>query len=113
MVGSSAVQQLVSLSNFLQFDMTGKVILSVCKNSTPNFLFFSNQIQKNIAFPVGHPNEFFKTYKVMTRHVNSHAIINAAFSVLVDSNMRVVEQPLIAYGGIQVLPFEFPQLRLI
>ena len=65
-----------------QYDMTGKVILS-------------------INIPFGRQNEYFQTYKVMLRHQNSHAIVNAAFSALIDPSSNIVlEQPVIVYGGV-------------
>eukprot|EP01116_Phalansterium_solitarium_P016706 TRINITY_DN393_c0_g2_i1.p1 TRINITY_DN393_c0_g2~~TRINITY_DN393_c0_g2_i1.p1 ORF type:complete len:1372 (-),score=562.47 TRINITY_DN393_c0_g2_i1:226-4341(-) len=50
--------------------------------------------------PWGRQNEHLFTYKSMLRHQNAHAIVNAAFRILLDGSNRVAEQPTIAYGGI-------------
>ena len=44
--------------------------------------------------------EHFETYKVSLRHVNAHAIVNAAFSLVLGANQIVVGQPIFAYGNI-------------
>ena len=45
----------------------------------------------------------------MLRHVNSHAIVNAAFKAEVDQNGKVLSQPTIVFGGIQKYACRAPQ----
>jgi len=53
-----------------------------------------------LAIPFGVQGEHFETYKVSIRHENAHAIVNAAFSVVLDSNNKVSSSPVLAYGGV-------------
>ena len=49
------------------------------------------------------PSEWmFKSFKVMPRSTNAHAVVNAGFLVKVDSsdNYRILEKPRIVFGGI-------------
>lgn len=67
--------------NFLQLDMKHKVIL-------------------NIVLPKLPPNEFvFRSYKIMPRAQNAHAMINAGFLFEFDNRMSV-KSCRICYGGI-------------
>eukprot|EP01114_Cavostelium_apophysatum_P000968 TRINITY_DN1083_c0_g1_i1.p1 TRINITY_DN1083_c0_g1~~TRINITY_DN1083_c0_g1_i1.p1 ORF type:complete len:1374 (-),score=383.49 TRINITY_DN1083_c0_g1_i1:31-4152(-) len=75
---SNSVQ--MDLSQFIGYDMTGAVIQS-------------------IHIPFGLQNQYFETYKVMLRHENSHAIVNAAYSITID-NSGNIGSPIFAYGGV-------------
>eukprot|EP01114_Cavostelium_apophysatum_P003508 TRINITY_DN1343_c0_g1_i2.p1 TRINITY_DN1343_c0_g1~~TRINITY_DN1343_c0_g1_i2.p1 ORF type:complete len:1305 (+),score=284.96 TRINITY_DN1343_c0_g1_i2:94-4008(+) len=72
--------QTMDLMEFLKFDMKRKLVMK-------------------IDIPYGTPTRKFRTYKAMIRHENSHALVNAAFSIDVDSN-DVVSDAIIAFGGI-------------
>ncbi|XP_062519686.1 xanthine dehydrogenase/oxidase-like [Corticium candelabrum] len=73
----------VSLPDFLQLDMAGKIITS-------------------IVIPFDEPNEHFLTFKIMPRHVNAHAYVNAGFRLVSTSKGSTVvgNKVLIMYGGI-------------
>lgn len=57
----------MDLGQFINLDMTGKVVLSV-------------------TIPFGTQTEHFSTYKIAIRHENSHALVNAALRAELDSN---------------------------
>jgi xanthine dehydrogenase/oxidase len=80
-VDSSGTTQ-YSFQDFLQLNMTGKIITS-------------------IVVPFDEANEHFSTFKIMPRHVNSHAYVNAGFRLVTTSdNALTVDKVVITYGGI-------------
>ena len=51
--------------------------------------------------PFEEPNENFLTFKIMPRHVNSHAYVNAGFRLVTASDSSLtVDKVVIVYGGI-------------
>ena len=52
--------------------------------------------------PFDEPNEHFLTFKIMPRHVNAHAYVNAGFRLVSTSKGSTVvgNKVLIMYGGI-------------
>lgn len=81
-VGSSAGVVTMSLFAFLQTDMVGRVILAM-------------------SIPPLAPNERLATYKIMPRHSNAHAYVNAGLRLTVDPSSGVVTSlPVIVFGGI-------------
>ncbi|XP_071116536.1 uncharacterized protein [Haliotis cracherodii] len=84
-IGSSdGSEKSVSLIEFLNLDMKGKVILSVMLPT----------------FPSG--NVHVKTFKVAPRHQNAHAYVTAGFRMQLDRNInfKVKTKPSLVYGGI-------------
>ncbi|CAL8110876.1 unnamed protein product [Orchesella dallaii] len=83
-IGTSMTsQQEYTLIDFLNLDMTGKVILS-------------------IHLPVFEKERYlYKCFKIGKRHKNTQAIVNAAFLFEIDtSNSKILSRPRICYGGI-------------
>ena len=99
-IASSGGSQVYDLFSFLQLDMTGCVIVS-------------------ISIPVVSAGQKLQTFKIMPRHINSHAYVNAGFLMAVDGNMNgmlsndislhfsyfddhwiVIGTPRFVYGGI-------------
>ena len=74
-------QQQLSLPEFLQEDMKGKVLF-------------------NVILPPLSTDYVIKTYKIMPRAANAHAYINAGFRAKIQSN-HIVEKPTIIFGGIR------------
>ncbi|KAJ6644052.1 Xanthine dehydrogenase [Pseudolycoriella hygida] len=71
----------VSVADYLQTDMTKKVLL-------------------NVKLPLLDPNLYkFRSYKIMPRAQNAHAYVNAAF--LLKFNGDVVDSARICFGGIK------------
>ena len=68
-IASSSGSQVYDLFSFLQLDMTNCVIVS-------------------ISIPVVQAPTVLQTFKIMPRHVNAHAYVNAGFLMAVDSNMN-------------------------
>lgn len=62
----------------------------------------TNRLIYQITLPWATQQGGFRTYKAMLRHVNSHAIVNAAFNVQFDSQYKVTSQPMLVYGGVQL-----------
>lgn len=79
---SSNSETQYSLMQFLNLDMTGKVILAV-------------------LLPVFSTDCIICTYKVMPRAQNAHAYVNAGFVAKVDKSTMTVEIVRIVYGGIE------------
>jgi len=71
------------LPEFLELDMTGKLIVSV-------------------YLPQRKGDYYFRSFKVSRRYQNAHAYVNAGFLFKVDpaKNYLVLEKPRIVYGGI-------------
>ena len=68
-IASSSGSQVYDLFSFLQLNMNGCVIVS-------------------ISIPVVQPPLVLQTFKIMPRHVNAHAYVNAGFLMAVDANMN-------------------------
>jgi xanthine dehydrogenase/oxidase len=68
-IANSSGSQVYDLFSFLQLNMTGCVIVS-------------------ITIPVLAANQKLMTFKIMPRHINSHAYVNAGFLMTVDSNQN-------------------------
>ncbi|XP_065894835.1 uncharacterized protein [Dysidea avara] len=82
-VASSLDSTSYSLTDFLKLDMKNKVITS-------------------LIIPFSTVNTVMRTFKVMPRHQNAHAYINAGFSWSVDSSTHTVQgSSSIVYGGLQ------------
>ncbi|XP_008214986.2 indole-3-acetaldehyde oxidase [Nasonia vitripennis] len=67
--------------DFMEIDMRHKLIYSV-------------------VLPRLEYNYVYKTYKIMPRAQNAHAIVNAGFLFRLDDKTQVLEQPNIIFGGI-------------
>eukprot|EP00042_Codosiga_hollandica_P056153 m.803689 g.803689 ORF g.803689 m.803689 type:complete len:1324 (-) comp59281_c0_seq1:203-4174(-) len=78
---SPVTTQVYDLFSFLQLDMKGKVIVS-------------------ISIPALTANQKLMTFKIMPRHINAHAYVNAGFLMAVDANSNVIGTPRFVYGGI-------------
>lgn len=61
---------------------------------------FTGKVCLGVSIPLLVPGDSFKSYKITLRHVNSHAIVNAAFKISTYSNGLVDGQPVFVYGGI-------------
>lgn len=89
MAGAGAVVQVcnggavkeLDLFSFLQTDMTKQVVIG-------------------LGVPFSSAGEVLVTYKIMPRHTNAHAYVNAAIRIKLDANRNVVGVPTIVYGGI-------------
>lgn len=68
-IASSSGSSTYDLFSFLQLDMTGRVIVSM-------------------SIPVLSAGQKMQTFKIMPRHINSHAYVNAGFVMAVDGNMN-------------------------
>lgn len=80
---SGSVRRSMSLWDFLKQDMTNSVIVSMV------IPFASNSVT-------------FKSFKIMPRAQNSHAYVNAAFSMEMEPDGSTVKgKPLFVYGGIE------------
>ncbi|XP_041981245.1 xanthine dehydrogenase/oxidase-like [Aricia agestis] len=73
--------EIVPMEHFLQFDMTGKVIL-------------------NILFPPLNNQYKLWTHKIMPRAQNAHAYVNCGFLYKLESTTNKVLECRIAYGGL-------------
>jgi xanthine dehydrogenase/oxidase len=71
----------MSLFDFLQIDMKQKLIFA-------------------LTIPVLPATNKYNSYKMMLRHQNSHAYVNAAFNIAVDTNFIVQSTPTMVFGGI-------------
>ena len=71
----------LTLFDFISQDMKGQVILS-------------------IKIPFLKENEHIRTFKIMPRHGNAHAYVNAGFRFTVNNEKIVQGTPVIVYGGI-------------
>lgn len=74
-IASASGSQVYDLFSFLELDMTGCVIVS-------------------ISIPVLSAGQVLQTFKIMPRHINSHAYVNAGFLMAVDSNMNGMSHAL-------------------
>ncbi|XP_026494618.2 uncharacterized protein LOC113399655 [Vanessa tameamea] len=72
---------IISLPDFLRTDMKRKIIL-------------------NIMLPPFSQSCSLKTFKIMPRAQNAHAIINAGFLLKFQHNSNLIEKATIVYGGI-------------
>ena len=69
----------MSPSHFLALDMSQKFLLRIELPQTESF---------------------FCSYKVMQRSINTHAYVNGAIKIEVDTDFNVSSQPNLVYGGI-------------
>ena len=53
---------------------------------------------KNIFIPWGQPNEYFMTYKIALRQVNSHMLVNAAMKCVVTGS--TISNAVVVIGGV-------------
>ncbi|KAJ8676452.1 hypothetical protein QAD02_012239 [Eretmocerus hayati] len=72
----------LTLKDFMEVDMDRKLIYSV-------------------VLPALDKQCVYKTYKVMPRAQNAHAIVNAGFCFKLDGQGKVLEKPNIIFGGIR------------
>ncbi|XP_062514370.1 uncharacterized protein LOC134189984 isoform X2 [Corticium candelabrum] len=71
-----------NMEEFLTLDMKGKLITY-------------------LSIPIEDPTEWFVTFKVMPRHQNAHAYVNAGFNVkFTEKGKTVVLSAVLAFGGI-------------
>lgn len=93
-----------SLTEFLNLSMEYGVIVSVkfpilektsMKKDLNSLWFQSKAMTQSSQWK-------FKTYKIMPRSSNAHAVVNAGFLVKVDvaDNFKILERPRIVFGGI-------------
>ncbi|KAJ8719472.1 hypothetical protein PYW08_011647 [Mythimna loreyi] len=75
------VMKAVSLIDFLKIDMKGKLIV-------------------NVMLPPLSTNCKLKTYKIMPRSQNAHAVVNAGFLFKFKTNSKFLETATIVYGSI-------------
>lgn len=82
--GSDAEVSQLSLPQFLEMDMNGRIIVSV-------------------EFPSLSTDHIIKTFKIMPRSCNAHAYINAGFCAKVSrqDTVSIVGKPTIIFGGIR------------
>eukprot|EP00055_Hartaetosiga_balthica_P014394 m.78729 g.78729 ORF g.78729 m.78729 type:complete len:1316 (+) comp8584_c1_seq1:41-3988(+) len=80
-VASKQTTTTLDLLSFASFDMSGWVITSV---TIP---------------PLG-PNQHYASHKIMKRHINSHAYVNAAVVVEVDGQNTVTTVPRMVFAGL-------------
>eukprot|EP01135_Chromosphaera_perkinsii_P000979 Nk52_evm5s155 gene=Nk52_evmTU5s155 len=81
-IGSSAEGvRRMSLFDFISQDMKGCVILSM-------------------HIPFAKTNEYFRSFKIMPRHNNAHAYVNAGFRMVVDEKKIIQGTPTIVFGGV-------------
>ncbi|XP_063894594.1 xanthine dehydrogenase [Helicoverpa armigera] len=73
--------KVVSFSNFLKEDMKRKLIV-------------------NVMLPPLSPNSKLKTYKIMPRSQNAHAVVNAGFLFKFKANAKTLDEATIVYGSI-------------
>jgi xanthine dehydrogenase iron-sulfur cluster and FAD-binding subunit A len=66
----------------------------------------------SLTVPVGDPLRVLRTYKVMRRHQNAHAVVNAGFSVAVRGR-TVGAAPVIVFGGILPGPARAPKTEAL
>ncbi|KAG8325288.1 hypothetical protein J6590_071543 [Homalodisca vitripennis] len=80
----SGLRSTISLSQFLQINMCKRVIT-------------------NIVFKPFDETYIVRTYKVMRRAQNDHAVVNAGFcfSFNRNKNFKVLQKPRIVYGGVR------------
>ncbi|XP_046849634.1 xanthine dehydrogenase 1-like isoform X2 [Xenia sp. Carnegie-2017] len=74
-----------SLEEFLLLDMKNKVLISV-------------------EVPYSIKNEVVSTFKIMPRHQNAHAYVNAGFRAVVGSCLTIQDTPSLIFGGIKLSP---------
>eukprot|EP01119_Soliformovum_irregulare_P002161 TRINITY_DN1231_c0_g1_i2.p1 TRINITY_DN1231_c0_g1~~TRINITY_DN1231_c0_g1_i2.p1 ORF type:complete len:732 (-),score=224.06 TRINITY_DN1231_c0_g1_i2:1885-3753(-) len=92
MVGSSAGVSELTLPELAHADMKGKLVLS-------------------IKIPFSKKGQVYKSYKVMPRHTNAHAYVNAAFNFVLDESKTVVSMPTIVFGGLTGYGKRLPKLE--
>ncbi|XP_045518198.1 xanthine dehydrogenase/oxidase-like [Pieris brassicae] len=73
--------RIMSFPDFMQYDMNKKVIV-------------------NVLLPPLSTCCLVKTYKIMSRSQNAHAIVNAGFMFQLHRNSQILEKATIVYGGI-------------
>ncbi|KAL4711114.1 hypothetical protein ACJJTC_009485 [Scirpophaga incertulas] len=77
------VQLSLPLTQFLKYDMSGKILVSV-------------------GLPPLVPSRYiYRSYKIMPRHQNSLAIVNAGFLLDIDPKTALVKEASIVYGNIR------------
>ncbi|XP_028399776.1 xanthine dehydrogenase/oxidase-like isoform X2 [Dendronephthya gigantea] len=77
--------QSYSMEDFLSLDMNSKVIISI-----------------NIPFSAA--EEVVRTFKIMPRHQNAHAYVNAGFRASIDSSLTVKSAATLVFGGVKLSP---------
>ncbi|XP_014224706.2 xanthine dehydrogenase/oxidase-like isoform X1 [Trichogramma pretiosum] len=80
-LNTPASKTIMSLMDFLPLEMKKKLIYS-------------------IEFPAMSDEYCYKTYKIMPRAQNSHAIINAGFLFKLDKTGKILEKPNMIFGGV-------------
>ncbi|XP_028411467.1 xanthine dehydrogenase/oxidase-like [Dendronephthya gigantea] len=78
--------QSYGLEDFLNVDMRNKVLL-------------------RIDIPFTASDEFVSTFKIMPRHQNAHAYVNAGFKATMDSTYAIKGIPSLMFGGVKLSPF--------
>lgn len=73
--------EIITLQNFLKIDMKGKIVI-------------------NIMLPPLSKHCSFKSYKIMPRSQNAHAVVNAGFLFKFKPNTSILEKASIVYGSI-------------
>ncbi|XP_065844418.1 uncharacterized protein [Oscarella lobularis] len=88
-IADSSGSKSYDVAGFLQLDMSDKVIVSM-------------------VIPYGDSNECFETYKIMSRHQNTHAFVNAGFRLALSTAGTTIagKEISIVYGGIGPHTFE-------
>mgnify|MGYP003353613264 CR=1 FL=1 len=83
-MGSDGNLQVVSLPEFLQTNMKGKIIYS-------------------ITLPPLSEDYAIKTFKIMPRSCNAHAYINAGFCAKIErgDGVRFIGKPSLIFGGLR------------
>ncbi|XP_049875311.1 uncharacterized protein LOC126373277 [Pectinophora gossypiella] len=75
-------QMLLTMKNFLKFNMTGVLIV-------------------NILLPPLNKSYVFRSYKIMPRNQNATASVNAAFLLKINDLTKIIEDANIIYGNIR------------
>ncbi|KAJ8719469.1 hypothetical protein PYW08_011644 [Mythimna loreyi] len=93
---------------FLLFETVGAIVTIVqdvnreVRLKLPEFLKtrMYGKIIKNVLLPPLSKNTFVKTFKIMPRAQNAHAVVNAGFLFQFRQNSNLLERSSIVYGGI-------------
>ncbi|XP_028415709.1 xanthine dehydrogenase-like [Dendronephthya gigantea] len=67
-------------------------------------LGMQNKVIISIMVPFSRAGEVVKSFKIMPRHQNAHAYVNAGLRVLIDSSQTVRGVPSFVFGGIKNSP---------
>ncbi|KAJ0176238.1 hypothetical protein K1T71_008412 [Dendrolimus kikuchii] len=71
----------ITLKEFLKIDMKKKIIF-------------------NVMLPPFSNNSYLKTYKIMPRSQNAHAVVNAGFKFKLKQSTQIIEKATIVFGSI-------------